>query len=243
MFDDENVSEIEESDLSRYFGDTPGTGSGYVLFYQSVPDLNLPGNPLSHGAHTRRASTGARHLSVESSESPPTFAETSFPGTELFSPPTIPGVSVPEELHHGILKENNFNRRFGIPKRANPNLHAGENRRDDSNDKSSLNYPRDVSEEENPVNSQTLLDASEKRGTSSIESGSQPDEMASFHHTNFTESNEMVSSSSLAQAGVNLNVQSIPAPAVNLATKDSTSKLFGGRFLQRNKSRRAPSNS
>lgn len=41
VFDDETISVIDESDISRYFGDTPGAGSAYVLFYQAV-DLDMP---------------------------------------------------------------------------------------------------------------------------------------------------------------------------------------------------------
>lgn len=40
VFDDETISVIDESDISRYFGDTPGAGSAYVLFYQAV-DLDM----------------------------------------------------------------------------------------------------------------------------------------------------------------------------------------------------------
>ncbi|GAA5821352.1 hypothetical protein JCM11251_004584 [Rhodosporidiobolus azoricus] len=36
VFDDNNVYPIEQNDIARYFGDTPGHGSGYVLFYQAV---------------------------------------------------------------------------------------------------------------------------------------------------------------------------------------------------------------
>lgn len=35
-FDDNNVYPIEEKDLQKYFGDTPGQGSGYVLFYEAA---------------------------------------------------------------------------------------------------------------------------------------------------------------------------------------------------------------
>lgn len=35
-FDDNTVYPIEEKDLQKYFGDTPGQGSGYVLFYEAV---------------------------------------------------------------------------------------------------------------------------------------------------------------------------------------------------------------
>lgn len=40
LFDDDIVTSINEDDIQRYFGDLPGTGSGYVLFYQAV-DLNM----------------------------------------------------------------------------------------------------------------------------------------------------------------------------------------------------------
>ena len=36
VFDDDTVSQIEESEIYKYFGDTPGMGTGYVLFYQAV---------------------------------------------------------------------------------------------------------------------------------------------------------------------------------------------------------------
>ncbi|KAK0557041.1 hypothetical protein OC846_000687 [Tilletia horrida] len=34
-FDDDTVETIDEMDIAKYFGDTPGTGSAYVLFYQA----------------------------------------------------------------------------------------------------------------------------------------------------------------------------------------------------------------
>jgi ubiquitin C-terminal hydrolase len=40
VFDDETISVIDEQDLMRYYGDTPGSGSAYVLFYQAV-DLDM----------------------------------------------------------------------------------------------------------------------------------------------------------------------------------------------------------
>ncbi|MBW0521452.1 hypothetical protein O181_061167 [Austropuccinia psidii MF-1] len=40
LFDDDVVTRIEEHDIQKYYGDTPGFGSGYVLFYQAT-DLNL----------------------------------------------------------------------------------------------------------------------------------------------------------------------------------------------------------
>lgn len=40
VFDDETINVIDEADICRYFGDTPGAGSAYVLFYQAV-ELNM----------------------------------------------------------------------------------------------------------------------------------------------------------------------------------------------------------
>ncbi|KAH9452887.1 hypothetical protein MJO29_008106 [Puccinia striiformis f. sp. tritici] len=40
LFDDNVVTRIEERDIEKYYGDTPGVGSGYVLFYHAT-DLNL----------------------------------------------------------------------------------------------------------------------------------------------------------------------------------------------------------
>ncbi|GAA5941503.1 uncharacterized protein JCM15063_006122 [Sporobolomyces koalae] len=41
VFDDNNVYPIEQAEIARYFGDTPGQGSAYCLFYQAV-DLDSP---------------------------------------------------------------------------------------------------------------------------------------------------------------------------------------------------------
>lgn len=40
LFDDNVVTLIEEHDIQKYYGDTPGVGSGYVLFYQAA-DLEV----------------------------------------------------------------------------------------------------------------------------------------------------------------------------------------------------------
>ncbi|ORZ13725.1 hypothetical protein BCR42DRAFT_418936 [Absidia repens] len=36
LFDDDQVTDIQEEDIQKYFSDLPGTGCGYVLFYQAV---------------------------------------------------------------------------------------------------------------------------------------------------------------------------------------------------------------
>ncbi|WFD23776.1 ubiquitinyl hydrolase 1 [Malassezia equina] len=56
LFDDEEVQFIPESDISKYYGDAPETGSAYVLFYQTVSkdrterdrqEMTMPGTPGS----------------------------------------------------------------------------------------------------------------------------------------------------------------------------------------------------
>jgi len=46
------LQSINEDEIQRYFGDLPGTGSGYVLFYQAV-NLNMDavGMPAANGSH------------------------------------------------------------------------------------------------------------------------------------------------------------------------------------------------
>ncbi|GAA6031674.1 hypothetical protein JCM8097_001927 [Rhodosporidiobolus ruineniae] len=57
VFDDNNVYPIEQNDIARYFGDTPGQGSGYVLFYQAV-DLDFSGFEIPVPQTPSMASTG-----------------------------------------------------------------------------------------------------------------------------------------------------------------------------------------
>ncbi|GAA5863874.1 hypothetical protein JCM3774_001184 [Rhodotorula dairenensis] len=84
VFDDNNVFPIEQSEIARFFGDTPGQGSGYVLFYQAVdldwtgidipppPTPSVAGTAHSRGrAHTNSSvSTGGWAMSAEH-EAPP----------------------------------------------------------------------------------------------------------------------------------------------------------------------------
>ncbi|KAN0063009.1 hypothetical protein ACQY0O_004171 [Thecaphora frezii] len=56
VFDDDNVSYIDESEISKYYGDRPGIGSAYVLFYQAV-DLDFEGLGLQRP--TASCSAGA----------------------------------------------------------------------------------------------------------------------------------------------------------------------------------------
>lgn len=71
IFDDETVTMIEQLDISKYFGGTPGMGSAYVLFYQAVDldrkKLGLPGPKNRPPPSSKAAAPGP----VQSILSPP----------------------------------------------------------------------------------------------------------------------------------------------------------------------------
>ncbi|KAI8341107.1 hypothetical protein BC941DRAFT_415866 [Chlamydoabsidia padenii] len=50
LFDDDEVTNIQEEDIQKYFSDLPGSGSGYVLFYQAV-DLTTTSINITNGNH------------------------------------------------------------------------------------------------------------------------------------------------------------------------------------------------
>ncbi|GAA5885971.1 hypothetical protein JCM5296_007047 [Sporobolomyces johnsonii] len=65
VFDDNNVYPIEQSDISRYFGDTPGHGSAYCLFYQAVDlDSTLSGLPQANPEGLRPRTMTASSIST-----------------------------------------------------------------------------------------------------------------------------------------------------------------------------------
>lgn len=82
VFDDNAVVPIEESEIQNYFGDTPGQGSGYVLFYQAV-DL------MTHQSETMAANFNFAEPmpSSSSTQSSPSLATTTTNGLGLqFNP-------------------------------------------------------------------------------------------------------------------------------------------------------------
>lgn len=101
VFDDNNVYPIEQNDISRYFGDTPGQGSGYILFYQATDldwaglDVPMPQTPSVAGtavsrdrAHTTSTiSTGGLGASA---------ADESVPPVPPFPPASINAASPPD---------------------------------------------------------------------------------------------------------------------------------------------------
>ncbi|CAG8521231.1 19777_t:CDS:10 [Dentiscutata erythropus] len=64
LFDDDNVETVDEAEIQKYFGDSPGTGSGYVLFYQAC-DLDQNINGLSNTIWTNSNVTGSSASSTE----------------------------------------------------------------------------------------------------------------------------------------------------------------------------------
>ncbi|PWN22861.1 cysteine proteinase [Microstroma glucosiphilum] len=58
IFDDDAVHYIDQLDISKYFGDAPGTGSAYVLFYQAMDlDRQALGLPPESAAEVRAKMT------------------------------------------------------------------------------------------------------------------------------------------------------------------------------------------
>ncbi|KAI7891406.1 uncharacterized protein EV154DRAFT_602533 [Mucor mucedo] len=56
LFDDDVVTQIQEEDIQKYFSDLPGSGSGYVLFYQAV-DLDMDSINIATGLETTSSSS------------------------------------------------------------------------------------------------------------------------------------------------------------------------------------------
>ncbi|RIB20110.1 hypothetical protein C2G38_1964389, partial [Gigaspora rosea] len=75
LFDDENVDPVDEAEIQKYFGDSPGTGSGYVLFYQAC-DLDQNVNGLSNTIWTNNnvTSSSASSTELEALEANDSFA-------------------------------------------------------------------------------------------------------------------------------------------------------------------------
>lgn len=109
VFDDNNVFPIEENEISRFFGDTPGQGSGYVLFYQAVDldwsgiDIPPPPTPSAAGTAQSRGraqtdssvSTGGLTGSVENGMPAVPPLPTADISTGLISPTAPPMTPLP----------------------------------------------------------------------------------------------------------------------------------------------------
>ncbi|GAA5884459.1 hypothetical protein JCM16303_005091 [Sporobolomyces ruberrimus] len=85
VFDDNNVYPIEQYEIARYFGDTPGQGSAYCLFYQAV-DIDSPFSGLPP-----HATEGLRpRATTTSSASTGGVTGTSTNSKAVEEPPPIP---------------------------------------------------------------------------------------------------------------------------------------------------------
>ncbi|CAG8571903.1 2196_t:CDS:10 [Acaulospora morrowiae] len=87
LFDDDNVEPIDEADIQKYFGDLPGAGSGYVLFYQACDlDLNSLGllNAVWANSHVSGSSSSSAEFdgSAETNDPLATDAVVPINGTD-----------------------------------------------------------------------------------------------------------------------------------------------------------------
>ncbi|ORY95321.1 hypothetical protein BCR43DRAFT_492794 [Syncephalastrum racemosum] len=90
LFDDDVVTPIHEDEIQKYFGDLPGSGSGYVLFYQAVnldmESLDVFQNKMNH----HDAANGRPSPSVHASpayNSPSISTPVVNPSFQLHTPP------------------------------------------------------------------------------------------------------------------------------------------------------------
>ncbi|ORX49775.1 cysteine proteinase [Hesseltinella vesiculosa] len=104
LFDDDEVTNIQEEDIQKYFSDLPGSGSGYVLFYQAInmepirmqdqetAVEHLPANamPTLNGHH--HDSTSMHHH----------FNPHHLGNKRDFAPPPAQPVSLPQHHHHHL---------------------------------------------------------------------------------------------------------------------------------------------
>lgn len=110
MFDDVNVSPVDEADIQRYFGEST-SGSGYVLFYQAVDldpaslglrDRNGAPAPANQDMAAPRESAAPRpiptlHLS-SSGQRDETAAAPAPLGREIATPSPPPATPTPSEV-------------------------------------------------------------------------------------------------------------------------------------------------
>ncbi|KAG2217644.1 hypothetical protein INT45_004220 [Circinella minor] len=68
LFDDDIVTPIHEDEIQKYFGDIPGNGSGYVLFYQAV-NVNMESLDIYNGLDVQQNSTNNSHINSSHSNS------------------------------------------------------------------------------------------------------------------------------------------------------------------------------
>jgi len=110
VFDDNNVYPIEQHEISRFFGDTPGSGSGYVLFYQAVDfdwagvDLPVPQTPSVAGTTATNRERAQTTSSVSTGGLAPSSVDDGvpavppLPAAAIPSPPAAPGAPLPSPL-------------------------------------------------------------------------------------------------------------------------------------------------
>ncbi|PWN29706.1 cysteine proteinase [Jaminaea rosea] len=99
IFDDEAVHIIEQLDISKYFGGTPGMGSAYVLFYQAV-DLDREALGLPTLEPSRAALEAMRaKMMAQAASAPHAYANGVSPQQHVVRSPTASEHSSPKGLH------------------------------------------------------------------------------------------------------------------------------------------------
>ncbi|CAD6886971.1 unnamed protein product [Tilletia controversa] len=114
-FDDDTVETIDEMDIAKYFGDTPGTGSAYVLFYQADDldrtALGLPPIP-ARGSNSTLSLTQHPVLPPPALPSSPgaVLPAPAMPTSPLLPPPSPRTPSLPRpSTADGIRPSSSFN--------------------------------------------------------------------------------------------------------------------------------------
>ncbi|KAI9276074.1 hypothetical protein BY458DRAFT_434296 [Sporodiniella umbellata] len=87
LFDDDVVTQIQEEDIQKYFSDLPGSGSGYVLFYQAVDldmsTLNIP--TKEQNEDITYSNGGPIHYSTNASSERLPFSPIGMSSTQQFN--------------------------------------------------------------------------------------------------------------------------------------------------------------
>lgn len=142
QFDDDVVTYIDEAELTKYYGDRPGLGSAYVLFYQAV-DLDFEGlgleDPALQASTQQRVVSGAAseargraglkvpggadprsNISPDRSGAAATATQTRLDSVTEGSPLVSAGTGQPETAQGGNSWFGSFRKRAGSQSRRRP---------------------------------------------------------------------------------------------------------------------------
>ncbi|KAI9263101.1 hypothetical protein BDA99DRAFT_571830 [Phascolomyces articulosus] len=98
LFDDDIVTPIHEDEIQKYFGDIPGSGSGYVLFYQAV-NVNLESLDIYNGLDVQQSvpvnDNHHQHVNNDNGDT-----NNNNPQTHANGRPSVPMVHQQQQHHH-----------------------------------------------------------------------------------------------------------------------------------------------